>query len=506
MPRPTRAEVEAVLATLPPEQHEMFLAEVRRRMAEPETKTALPVTDEDLAFEQRQQVGQDITQTVPGSVPFEVMGGIAASVPRTVAGALNIPFRAGAEALQSITGGPPVPETPLERLRAALTPKTEAGGTGQAIGELAQFFVPGLGTGGAVAQGLKAGALTAAQQGEVTPGAAVTGGLTGGMAKALSVIPPAAQKRALDVFVRMFGKKPAQEVALTKKLLPIAEDLPVGGSRSLARKSAEKSREAGAAVREAYTNPAIAGETVSRAPIQAELAGQAAALEQGGQVLNPELRAALQRRTGEIQPGTTTLEELFNLRKATGERVAQAKGFEIGRTAKTKTPKVRSLESSQQAISTELKAAQEQLRQKVLAQTGELIPSGAAADEIASAWNTASDVLGKSAPKGFNSDWVKVYVVPRLLVGSIGGGLYGGKEGGIAGAGGGIVLGAIAASNPAFWKSLSAANWRALGRFASAGNQAGATQMLSGLMAQWTKKPQTPQEELESLLRKQVEQ
>jgi hypothetical protein len=75
MPKPTRAEVEAALSSLPAEQHPTFLAEVERRLNAPDESMAQPAGAQDVAPERRAGFERALAgaETI-GSAPWYTQG------------------------------------------------------------------------------------------------------------------------------------------------------------------------------------------------------------------------------------------------------------------------------------------------------------------------------------------------------------------------------------------------------------------------------------------------
>jgi hypothetical protein len=211
---------------------------------------------------------------VPASAPAQpaqgdgmiegVAKGVAKSALGTIEGLGNV--------VRSIpVVGPLLSKGPEVTLPISTKPSNTSQAVGKAVGDVAQFFVPGMATGGRLAQAAKAAGLTYAQTG----GDATASGLSAGLT---AVLPGAGvASRASGALEQSAEKSVARALGATKewakteaaKLAPEVIKRGIGGSRQAMLGIAEEaSKRVGADLNAAIATAADAGETISGTAIR----------------------------------------------------------------------------------------------------------------------------------------------------------------------------------------------------------------------------------------------
>lgn len=201
----------------------------------------------------------------PSSVPDEdgMLEGFAKGVVKSALGTIE----GAGKVVRSIpVVGPLLARGPEVTLPVSTQPSNTSQAVGKMAGDVAQFLVPGMGTGSRLAQGAKAAGLTFAQTGGAPVASGVSGALT-------AVLPGGgAASRAAGALEQSANKSVAQALGATKewakteaaKLAPQVLKRGIGGSRQVMLDLADKaSQRVGAELNAAIDAAAEAGETVS---------------------------------------------------------------------------------------------------------------------------------------------------------------------------------------------------------------------------------------------------
>ena len=308
-------------------------------------------------------------------------------------------------------------------------------------------------------------------------------GFGGGIAQVISEGGPAVRQGAARTYARILGPKSETiEKEIIRKLEPFLEELPYGG-RSHINKVATN-------VAEKQTGPAVGAlynvnTPASFKPVRQALdklatgqvrrpatavphfdpAGNITWEEVAADIKNPKLHRAYAgradamakaERQGRISGQPTTLQDLFEARKAADD-MATEKTFALGKKGKDVVPGARALKAERTAITNEMH---------------DIEPRGELADAIHSAFKTVEAGTKGTDPGVFPIRWMLARFIPGQL---------------------GTTAGFLA-TKPAFWGSLGAGTKLAVSKALIAGDEVAAMQIMRTALDNFGK-TQPPEEQ-----------
>ena len=472
---PTREQIEAELAKLPPEQHAAFLAAVEERMksagqqpiaeSTPPTESVQPPSEP--GEYEYQQASSDVTAL--GDVGKGALYGVAkmgAGALRPAEDVLGAALRAAgldemADLLESNrtqgmgmiedTLGPSDPE------------RTEAHTIGRLAGTTAPIVAA---PAGAMAQATLGAGTAAAQalgEGEGYDDAALDAAVAGALpafGKLAAKVSPWLRTKAARAYSSMFGPETEEAKAkFAERLMPVLEGLPIGGRGRIRGKAKTMTEEVtGPRVGELYNVDTPASFEPTKRKL-AELAGKdvrrEAKFDSAGKLISPQnvrypkrhkaYDALIKEMTNAEMAANAsgkplTVQDLFKERSTAAE-MAKSRSFKVGGKPSDLDPKTQALLAKREALSETMH---------------EIVHEGKVADAVHSAWETVKEGTKGSDPGMFPVRWLLSRV-------------FGGIMGTTAG---------FMATKPAFWSSLGSKTLLKLSQAAKAGDEATAIQII----------------------------
>jgi hypothetical protein len=285
----------------------------------------------------------------------------------------------------------------------------------------------------------------------------------GGGEAALSGVARGLQSYAPKLYAELFGpKSKAVRDELAQKIVPVFEDLPMGGRGHIEKVATEQAKGAGKKVAELYNVDVPSNFSKAIDELQALEKGQVRTpghfTEQGGKkvwvdpdIKDPALHSALKGRrltlgkaedVRESFGEPMTVQDVFEARKTADEMARRAKKsiFTPGGVVREETPRSQALIAERTGHAKTLHEA---------------IPGGKEADAAFSAWKTVEKGAKRDDPGTFPVRWM----ISRMI---------GGQVGTAAG---------FLATKPAFWSSVGAKGAMRLGKLLQAGDETGAAQL-----------------------------